>query len=72
MPDVIASRNKLAPEPYPKKATDVVVELISGNDGYVVIREKCRSYQAWGFGHIYLVVPDDQQFWSGETAHLFL
>lgn len=59
-PDVIASRNKLAPEPYPKKATDVVVEIISGNDGYVVIQEKCRSYRAWGFGHIYLVVPDDR------------
>lgn len=59
-PDVIATRTKLPPGPYPTEAMDVVIEILSEDDAYVRVQEKCRNYQAWGFGHIYLVVPNDR------------
>ncbi len=59
-PDVIATRAKLPTGLYPTEALDVVVEIVSEDDRYPMAREKCRKYQAWGFGRIYLVDPRDR------------
>lgn len=58
-PDVIANKT-IATESYPTKGWDVVVEILSEDDGYYVVTGKCRKYQAWGFGKIYLVEPTDR------------
>ncbi len=59
-PDVLATKTKLAPGPHPTEAMDVVIEILSEDDAYVKVQEKCRSYQAWGFRHICLVVSNDR------------
>ena len=59
-PDVIARKTKLSEALYPTDGWDVVVEIVSEGDSYPVVREKCRKYQAWGFGAIYLVDPSDR------------
>ena len=72
LPDVIASRTKLPPGPYLIQATEIVVEIISANDAYVALREKCRSYQAWDSVISTLCYRMTDLFWSGETARLSL
>ncbi len=59
-PDVIATKTKMPAGRYPTEALDVVVEIISEDDRYLVVREKCRKYQQWGFGAIFLVDPSDR------------
>jgi Uma2 family endonuclease len=59
-PDVIARKAKLSVALYPTDGWDVVVEIVSESDSYPVVREKCRKYQAWGFGAIFLVDPSDR------------
>ena len=59
-PDVVATKNKFPNEPYPTKAFDVVVEIVSEDDSYSYMREKCRIYRSWGIQQIYLVDPSDR------------
>ncbi len=65
-PDVIATTGDVE-EPYPTKAVDVVVEILSPDDPMDFLLEKCRSYQAWGFADIYVVDPRSRLLysWSG-------
>jgi len=58
-PDVIATRSGPT-ETYPTKAPDVIVEIISEDDTYFRVREKCRKYEEWGCALIYLVDPSDR------------
>jgi Uma2 family endonuclease len=58
-PDVIAGKT-ITKERYPTKAWDVVVEILSEDDSFMVLRGKCKKYQEWGFGKIYLVDPTDR------------
>ncbi len=58
-PDVVATR-KIPTGRYPTQGLDVVVEIISEDDKYPFVREKCRKYHSWGFGRIYLVDPSDR------------
>jgi Uma2 family endonuclease len=59
-PDIIATRGKME-HPYPTKAVEVVVEILSPDDRMSYLLEKCRSYEAWGFEYIYVVDPDSRQ-----------
>ena len=59
-PDVIATRTQPVEEPYPSRALDVVVEIISEDDRISNIREHCHKYEEWGFTGIYLVDPSDR------------
>ena len=38
----------------------MLVEILSEDDSYLFILEKCRNYQTWGFGMIYLVNPAER------------
>jgi Uma2 family endonuclease len=58
-PDVIATKGSIE-LPYPTKAVDVVVEILSEDDAMHYMRLKCHAYQRWGFQHIYLVDPSDR------------
>ncbi len=58
-PDVIATAGPIE-LPYPTKALDVVVEILSEDDKILYLFAKCRAYQNWGFKHIYLIDPNDR------------
>lgn len=73
-PDLIASKRK-PHGAYPTQASDVVVEIVSEDDSFSHLKDKCRKYQAWGFAHVYVVDPSDRSVaeWKGallETASL--
>jgi len=73
-PDVIATKSK-PHGTYPTQAADVVVEIISDDEPFPHLKDKCRKYQAWGFAHIYVVDPSDRSVaeWNGallETNNL--
>jgi Uma2 family endonuclease len=59
-PDIIATRGKME-QPYPTKAVEVVVEILSKDDKMPYLLEKCQSYQNLGFEYIYVVNPDSRQ-----------
>ena len=65
-PDVIATSGEVE-EPYPTKAVDVVVEILSNDDPMAYVLEKCQAYQTWGFEYIYVVNPESRQIfrWIG-------
>ena len=70
-PDVIATRGEVE-NPYPTKAVDVVVEILSPDDSMTYVIEKCRSYNEWGFPAIYVVDPDSRLVfcWTGTALQI--
>lgn len=70
-PDVIATTGEVE-EPYPTKAVDVVVEILSADDAMAYVLEKCQTYQAWGFNYIYVVNPESRQVlrWIGTALEV--
>ena len=65
-PDVIASKNK-PHSAYPTQAADVVVEIVSEDEPFPYLKDKCRKYKAWGFAGVYVVDPSDRTVseWNG-------
>ncbi len=59
-PDIIATRGKVE-MPYPTRAVEIVVEILSEDDKMSHMLSKCRVYQEWGFQNIYLVDPQSQK-----------
>ncbi len=60
LPDVIATKQR--PElPYPTRAVEIVVEILSPGDSRERLRTKCEAYAQWGFEQIYVVDPDNRQ-----------
>jgi Uma2 family endonuclease len=73
-PDVIASKSRLRGA-YPTQAADIVVEIVSDDEPFPHLKDKCRKYQTWGFGRIFVVDPSDRSVseWRGalvETDNL--
>jgi len=70
-PDVIATRGGIE-EPYPTKAVDVVVEILSENDAAAYVLEQCQAYQDWGFRYIYVVNAGRRQLlrWTGAALEI--
>jgi Uma2 family endonuclease len=56
LPDVIASKARFE-IPYPTKAVEIVVEILSDDDPMSRVLTKYRYYRDWGFEHIYVVDP---------------
>jgi Uma2 family endonuclease len=54
LPDVIATRGRVE-VPYPTKAVEIVIEILSDDDPMSRILTKCRAYQDWGFEQIYVI-----------------
>jgi Uma2 family endonuclease len=67
-PDVVATKSKPT-EKYPTRGLEVVVEILSEDDSYSHLKDKCRKYQEWGFCQIYIVDPSDRSVaqWMDET-----
>jgi Uma2 family endonuclease len=70
-PDVIATSGEME-EPYPTKAVDVVVEVLSPDDAMAYVLEKCKAYQDWGFAYIYVVNARQRQLlrWTGTALEV--
>ncbi|HTU46614.1 MAG TPA: Uma2 family endonuclease [Terriglobales bacterium] len=70
-PDVIATSRDIE-VPYPTKAVDVVVEILSENDAMAYVLEKCQAYQDWGFQYIYVVNAGRRQLlrWTGTALEI--
>jgi Uma2 family endonuclease len=70
-PDVIATNGEVE-EPYPTKAVEVVVEILSEDDPMAYVLEKCQAYQNWGFEYIYVVNPESRQVlrWIGTALEI--
>ena len=62
-PDVIAVTG-LPAGLYQTEGAAVVVEIISEDDDHRYLREKCRRYQDWGCGQIYVVDPLDRSIFE--------
>jgi Uma2 family endonuclease len=67
-PDIIATRGKLE-HPYPTRAVELVVEILSSGDSMSYVLEKCMAYQRWGFELVYIVDPDNRKVyrWTGQA-----
>ena len=67
-PDIIATRGKLE-HPYPTKAVEIVVEILSQEDSMSHLLEKCNAYKKWGFEFIYVVDPESRTLyrWTGNS-----
>jgi Uma2 family endonuclease len=57
IPDVVATKRPIE-IPYPTKAVEVVVEILSDDDSRSRLIKKCQYYQDWGFEQIYVVDPN--------------
>lgn len=70
-PDVIATRDP-AENPYPTKAVDIVVEILSPNDSMSYVVEKCQNYHAWGFLGVYVIDPTSRLVfrWTGQALEI--
>jgi len=44
-----------------------VVEIVSENEPFPHLKDKCRKYQGWGFGRVFVVDPSDRSVseWHG-------
>jgi len=70
-PDVIGTSGEIE-GPYPTRALDVVVEILSEDDPMPYALEKCQDYSAWGFAYIYVVNSESRQLfrWTGSALEL--
>ena len=62
LPDVIATSTPVG-LPYPTKAFDVAVEILSPEDPFQRITKKCRLYQKWGIKHILVIDGEERIVW---------
>jgi Uma2 family endonuclease len=63
VPDVIASQRKLR-DPYPTEPFDVVVEILSPEDSFSRMMQKCRLYEKWGIRRIAVIDPATRKIWA--------
>jgi Uma2 family endonuclease len=70
-PDVIATKGEIE-DPYPTKAVDVVVEILSSDDPMPYVLEKCGAYRTWGFEYIYVLNPESRDLfrWVGTALEI--
>ena len=64
LPDVSAVLPGQVELPYPTRPIEVVVEILSPDDQFSQILEKCRFYEGLGIKHIYVVDPETRRVWS--------
>ena len=70
LPDVIGlSRIQI---PYPTKAFEIAIEILSPSDSAQYLFRKCRLYAKWGIQQIVVLDPDDRiaQRWNGPAQRL--
>jgi Uma2 family endonuclease len=68
-PDVVATKTKTKGR-YPTTGLEVAVEVVSEDDKYPALKQKCRKYAEWGFGAIYVVDPSDRSVMQWKNGML--
>ena len=56
--------------PIPSVPPLAVVEIISPDDRYSALIEKCREYLAWGVAHIWIVDPQNRALYEFDDGSL--
>jgi Uma2 family endonuclease len=69
VPDVIAAEGRIT-DPYPTEPFEVVVEILSPDDSFSRVLQKCRLYKTLGIRQVGLVDPNDRVVWSFENGLL--
>ena len=66
-PDVIAY---LAPvsRPYPTEPTEVVAEVLSPDDAFINVFNRCKRYTSLGFGKIFVFDPEGRIAWEWDAT----
>ena len=59
VPDVIAVEGRSRADPYPTRAFEVVIEILSPQDPFSRVLRKCRLYEKWGIRQIVVIDPED-------------
>ncbi len=67
VPDVAATLKNFD-GPYPTAAVDVVVEVLSPPDAFILLEEKCERYAAMGVTDILVFDPVDRKAWSWDRT----
>jgi Uma2 family endonuclease len=68
-PDIYATTSKVE-VPYPTRAVEVVIEILSPDDSMSHLLEKCRLYEQWGFSYVCVVDPDSRLIYRYTTRGL--
>jgi Uma2 family endonuclease len=55
-------------DPYPTRAVAVAIEILSPDDRFVRVIQKCRKYAEWGVKDILVFDPVDRQAWYWNTS----
>lgn len=67
VPDVIATRGKLE-LPYPTRAVEICIEIMSPDDRLNRIVEKGRRYLDWGVTYVWIIDPVARTAWMLTAA----
>jgi Uma2 family endonuclease len=55
-------------DPYPTHAVAVAIEVLSPDDRFMRVIQKCRKYAAWGVQDILVYDPVGREAWYWDTA----
>ena len=55
-------------DPYPTHAVAVAIEVLSPDDRFVRVIQKCRKYAEWGVVDILVFDPRGREAWSWDAA----
>jgi Uma2 family endonuclease len=69
IPDVIAIEGGIG-SPYPVDPFEVVIEILSPQDPFSRVLQKCHLYKSWGIRQIIVVDPQERAVWSFENGSL--
>ena len=72
VPDVAVQRTSELQQPYPEKPIHLCVEILSPEDRFSLMTEKCETYHDWGVRHCWIVDPDNKECWeyqAGDRPH---
>ena len=73
-PDVSALTEPIE-EPYPSRPIAVAIEVLSPDDRFTRVIQKCRRYASWGVKDILIFDPADREAWcwdrtTGDVRHI--
>ncbi len=57
-------------DPYPTESLEVAIEILSPDDGFSRVLQKCRLYSQWGIRQIRVIDPLARQVFSFEDGVL--
>ena len=63
IPDVIAAEGALG-NPYPTQPFEIAIEILSPEDSFSRVVQKCQMYERWGIRHVVVVDPQTREVWS--------